>query len=508
MTLRHRIRNVPLRITLVGALLVLVALGLLASGVAVTSALERTLMSKVDEQLRGASMGWAQPQGNFSRPVPIDAPSPQRPPSDFFVRSVSTDGTVRTPINDAGDDEPDLSAGLSSVPKTVGSVEGSDVEWRAVTVTNSQGSTTVAIQLTQSKDIVNRLVLLQTFIGAAVLLALAVLAYFVVRRSLRPLREVEVTAAAIAAGDLHRRVPEWNDKTEVGRLSLALNGMLAQIQRAFAATEASETAARASEDRMRRFVADASHELRTPLTTIRGMSELYRQGAMADVGFLMSRIESEASRMGLLVEDLLMLARLDAQRPLEEHDVDLLRIAADAVHDAKAVAPERSIELVIIEGSNVPEVTGDDARLRQVVGNLVSNALRHTPGEASITVSVGTVGDRAVLEVRDTGPGLSADDAERVFERFYRTDDSRTRESGGSGLGLSIVAALVSAHRGAVSVDSSPGSGAAFRIELPLSGQRSATSVAANTSMTTPISTSSTRHADGRANSGASNREP
>ncbi|WP_188547017.1 sensor histidine kinase [Rhodococcoides trifolii] len=483
-------------------------MGLLASGVAVTSALERTLISKVDEQLMGASMGWAQPKREFSGQVPVDAPNPQRPPSDFFVRSVATDGTVRTPINDAGDEEPDLSAGLTSTPKTVGSRDGSEVEWRAVTVTNSQGSTTVAIQLTQSKDIVNRLIVLQTIIGAAVLLALAVLAYFVVRRSLRPLREVEVTAAAIAAGDLHRRVPEWNDKTEVGRLSLALNGMLAQIQHAFAATAASETAARQSEDRMRRFVGDASHELRTPLTTIRGMSELYRQGATTDVGFLMSRIESEASRMGLLVEDLLMLARLDAQRPLEENEVDLLRIAADAVHDAKAVAPERSIDLEVLDGSGVPEVVGDDARLRQVVGNLVSNALRHTPASASITVAVGTVGDRAVLEVRDTGPGLAPDDAERVFERFYRTDDSRTRESGGSGLGLSIVAALVSAHRGRVSVNSAPGDGATFRIELPLSGQRSATSEMASANMTTPISTSSTRQADGRANSGASSREP
>jgi two-component system OmpR family sensor kinase len=220
---------------------------------------------------------------------------------------------------------------------------------------------------------------------------------------------------------------------------------------------------------MRRFVADASHELRTPLTTIRGFAELYRQGAMTDTETLMSRIEGEASRMGLLVEDLLMLARLDAQRPLETRPVDLLSVASDAVHGARAVAPDRSIALDILPGPGTPEVIGDEARLRQVLGNLLANAVKHTPATADVTVRLSTTEHSVVLEVADTGPGLSEQDAARVFERFYRTDASRTRESGGSGLGLSIVAALVVAHRGSVTVDSRPGEGATFRVELPRS---------------------------------------
>ncbi len=462
---RARLRNLPLRFTLVAALLLLVGLGLLASGVAVTSSLETSLMRRLDTQLVEASRGWAQPD---ARPLPpVDEPNPGRPPSNFFVRSVANDGTVRGPINDVAESVPDLSGSPSSTPTTVGSEGDPSKEWRVITVTNSEGSTTVGMSLGPNQQTVSRLVALQLWIGAAVLLALAVIAYFVVRRSLRPLREVETTAAAIAAGDLHRRVPEWSEKTEVGRLSAALNGMLSQIQRAFAATAASEEAARASEDRMRRFVADASHELRTPLTTIRGFAELYRQGAMSDISLLMTRIEGESARMGLLVEDLLMLARLDAQRPLDMRRVDVLTIAADAVHDAEAVSPTRDISLKVLSGPGIPEVIGDDARLRQVLANLVGNAVRHTPESASITVCVGTTQSSVVLEVQDTGPGLAQDEAAHVFERFYRADSSRTRESGGSGLGLSIVAALVAAHNGTVEVRSSPGTGATFRVELP-----------------------------------------
>jgi two-component system OmpR family sensor kinase len=288
-----------------------------------------------------------------------------------------------------------------------------------------------------------------------------------VYQSLRPLTEVEQIAAAIAAGQLDRRVPERGLRTEVGRLSLALNGMLAQIQRAVASSESSAEQARTSEERMRRFITDASHELRTPLTTIRGFAELYRQGAARDVELLMSRIESESRRMGMLVDDLLLLARLDAQRPMERHRVDLLALASDAVHDAQAIAPKRKITMEVLDGPGTPEVLGDEARLRQVLGNLVANAVQHTPDTADITVRVGTDGASAVLEVVDEGPGMSQKDALRIFERFYRTDSSRTRTSGGTGLGLSIVDSLVYAHGGTVAVTTAPGAGCRFHVSLP-----------------------------------------
>ncbi len=457
-----RLKNLPLRVTLVLALVLLAAAGLVASGIAVTSSLENALVDRVDKSLLDASRVWAEPR-NDDLPRPPDS---RRPPMDFYVKSVDATGAVLLE-EEAGPDTPDIEGLDATRPTTVGSIDGGNTEWRVLTVAGPQGSTTVAQSLTPTRFTVERLLALQGIIGTLVLAILAVLTYFVVRRSLRPLVEVEETAAAIAAGALHERVPERSERTEIGRLSIALNGMLSQIQRAFAASEASEESARASERKMRRFVADASHELRTPLTTIRGFAELYRQGAMSDITLLMNRIEGESARMGLLVEDLLMLARLDAQRPLETRPVDVLTLASDAVHDARAVAPERDITLRMLAGPGIPEVVGDDARLRQVLGNLVGNAVRHTPPDASIAICVGTTEKSVLLEVRDTGPGLSAEEAQHVFERFYRADSSRTRESGGSGLGLSIVAALVAAHGGTVTVDSTPGEGATFRVELP-----------------------------------------
>jgi two-component system OmpR family sensor kinase len=243
--------------------------------------------------------------------------------------------------------------------------------------------------------------------------------------------------------------------------------MLAQIQHAVASSNASAEKARISEDRMRRFITDASHELRTPLTTIRGFAELYRQGAAKDVEMLMSRIESESQRMGGLVEDLLLLAQLDTQRPLERTRVDLLSLASDTVHDAQSVAPARMITMNVLDGPGTPEVLGDEARIRQVLANLMANALQHTPETARITVRVGTVADDVVLEVADEGPGLDPVDAQRVFERFYRTDLSRTRASGGTGLGLSIVDSLVRAHGGRVSVVTARDRGCRFRVILP-----------------------------------------
>ncbi|MGW0044952.1 sensor histidine kinase [Rhodococcus sp. NPDC003348] len=458
------VRRPPLRVTLVAALLVLAALGLLASGVAVTSAMKNSLISRIDTSLRDASHTWAKPRLH-PLPPPDSEPGPSRPPSQFYVRSETPDGATRE-INDLPVD-PDLTGYTGSGPATVGSIGDPDKHWRVLTSTTPDGAVTVAVRLGDVDATVERLIGLQIGIGVVVLVALGVIGYFVVRRSLRPLVEVEETAAAIAEGRLHQRIPIREDRTEVGRLTVALNGMLEQIQTAFAATEASEESARRSEEKMRRFVADASHELRTPLTTIRGFAELYRQGAIPDAGQAMSRIESEASRMGLLVEDLLMLARLDAQRPLEQVPVDLLTVAADGVHAARAIAPERSIALEVVDGPGRPEVLGDDARIRQVLTNLVGNALGHTPADAAITVRVGTVGEHALLEVADTGPGLDAEARDRVFERFYRADSSRTRQSGGSGLGLSIVAALVAAHGGTVTVESPDSGGAVFRVLLP-----------------------------------------
>jgi two-component system OmpR family sensor kinase len=246
--------------------------------------------------------------------------------------------------------------------------------------------------------------------------------------------------------------------------------MLGQIETAFDHERASQQQARAAEERMRRFVGDASHELRTPLTSIRGFAELYRMGAVADeaeLEHLMRRIESEAARMGVLVEDLLLLARLDQQRPLHREPVDLASIAEDLVGDARVVAPGRDISLDL-DGDR-PVVIGDELRLRQVVHNLITNALTHTPAGSPVDVRVGTVATsgRGYVEVRDHGPGLTDEQSARVFERFYRVDGGRSRADGGSGLGLAIVAGLVAAHGGDVTLQSTPGDGASFRVELP-----------------------------------------
>ena len=453
-------QGVPLRIGLVAATLVLVACGLLASGIAVTSIMRHSLINRVDQTLLDASRSWAQaPRRTPS--TPLEGPNPARPPSNFYVRGIDPDGRTWMAVNDR-EAEPALpdDNDVGGEPVTVGSINHSDVQWRAMTVRGPHGElTTVAIDLSDVASTVRALTWSQVGIGAAVLLVIGIASYAVVHRSLRPLVEVEQTAAAIASGELERRIPLRDSRTEVGRLSLALNGMLAQIQRAVASSEASAEHARSSEDRMRRFITDASHELRTPLTTIRGFAELYRQGAANDVELLMNRIESESRRMGLLVEDLLLLARLDAQRPLERHRVDLLALASDAVHDARSIAPKRAIAMEVFDGPGTPEVMGDDARLRQVLGNLVANALQHTPETAGITVRVGTDRAEAILEVSDEGPGMSTEDAHRVFERFYRADSSRARASGGTGLGLSIVDSLVYAHGGTVSVTTAPGRG-------------------------------------------------
>ncbi|CAM4188348.1 HAMP domain-containing sensor histidine kinase [Nocardia ninae] len=487
----RRVASVPLRIGLVIALLLLTAAALLASGVAVTSALSQSLTQRTDEQLYDAARSWAQPRpmkqvrtsDGAVQWVPADAPGPlPRLPGDqprrFFELHKSAGGQVFFEVAGGGNASgiPDLAGQSGDAPVTVDSADGSSVRWRVLTTENQYGSTTVGLPLTDNQETVSHLIFIEIATGTAALITLGVVGYLVIQRSLRPLREVEDTAAAIAGGDLHRRVPVRGVDTEVDHLARSLNEMLARIQYGVAATEASEEAARRSEATMRRFVADASHELRTPLTTIRGFAELYRQGASTDAAMVIGRIESESERMSLLVEDLLLLARLDEKRPLERKSVDLLALAGDAVHNAQAMAarqkptpatPERRIGVVVDRGEGTMEVIGDEPRLRQILANLLGNALAHTPSQAAIIVRLTPFRDEVRLDVIDSGPGLAPEAAARVFERFYRTDSSRNRASGGAGLGLSIVHALVAAHGGRVTVHSQPGEGAIFTVTLP-----------------------------------------
>lgn len=458
--------RIPLRLSLVGLVVGLVFLGLLASGTALTAAMQDRLMSREDQALRQAADTWA-------RPKPANLPEPPRgtrPPTRFYQAVFLPNGKRLQIGNPDFTERPDLSGldDLHGDAVTVHSEGGDGPKWRVVQSKTDDGMTFVAVTLTDVDATLRAMIVLELLIGGGVLIIAGGLGYLVVRRSLRPLEQVEATAEAIAAGDLTRRVPDAPSYTEVGRLSTSINTMLHQVQDSFDQVASSEEKARAGEERMRRFVGDASHELRTPLTSIRGFAELYRQGATDDTEFVISRIESEAQRMGLLVEDLLLLARLDARRPLAADTVDLATVADDVVHAAQAREPGRDIALDAEE--RPVELTGDRDRLHQVMTNLVSNALRHTPDDATVRVRVAEEPDAVVLSVADTGQGMKPDEAARVFERFYRTDSSRSRGSnggGGAGLGLSIVHSIVERHGGTVTVDTAPGEGATFTVRLP-----------------------------------------
>ena len=372
--------------------------------------------------------------------------------------------------------DPEHRAQLASHPGAPGTVPGSHVnssDWRAMLVPlpSSELDVYIALPLDQVDSTVRQTSVLVLASGTLMTLVMAMVAYGLTGRSLRPLLKVERTASMIADGDYSKRVADYPAETEVGSLSRSLNAMLAQIEKAFRDREASET-------KMRRFIQDASHELRTPLVTIQGYSEFYRYGGLESKDALdsaMGRIEAESKRMSSLVDDLLMLARLDEQRPLEKQPVDLLVMGLDAVEDAKVRAAQRKVSLVgLAEGTgpvSAPAL-GDDARLRQVIANLVTNALRYTPEGTDLEIAVGVRslvagGKDSVIEIRDHGPGIPPEDAKRIFERFYRADSSRQRETGGSGLGLAIVAAIVQQHGGAVWLSDTPGGGATMSISLP-----------------------------------------
>jgi len=464
----------PLRTTLIVLLVALILLALLIVGISAILALHDYLLGGIDERLRQA----ASLASKFASAPQSD--SGPRLPSDFVMVVMDGTGhvvnTFASPLRQQSGSPDVMSLGgrvhdIAGQLLTVGSAGGDGVDWRVLVVPSQDSPDTVfvAMNLGEVDATVNRLILLYCLVGGLVLVVFAILAWILVRRSLRSLSEVERTAEAIMAGDLSRRVPARHPRTEVGKVSVAVNSMLNRIESAFRERHASEARARSSEERMRRFVADASHELRTPLAAIRGFAELYRQGAADEVPRIMRRIESESTRMGRLVQDLLLLARLDEERELQLGPVDLVDLALDGVHDARVLSPQRTVRIDIDCAGGPAVIRGDEHRVRQILTNLIGNALNHTPDSAAVTVRVRTDGsDFAVLEVADTGPGLSEEDAARLFERFFRADPSRSRASGGSGLGLAIVAALAAAHGGQAEVDTAPGRGATFRIHLPL----------------------------------------
>ena len=354
---------------------------------------------------------------------------------------------------------------LGSAPHvfTVQSRGPSAQRYRAVAFRVGANTAVVAVPLREAQDTLHQLVVVEALVGGGVIVALIALGWFVIAVGLRPLKRIGRVASEIAGGDLSRRVRPTDGRTEVGRLGRSLNEMLTQIERAF--QDRSE-----SEERLRHFLADASHELRTPLSSIRGYAELFRIGAAEDPATLkraMARIEAESARMGVLVEDLLLLAQLDQIPQARRVRVELCELAEHAADDARVVAPDREIKL---DAQGPLEVMGDPDRLRQLLANLLRNAVIHTPPGSPIEISVAGRSPHAILEVRDHGPGLPADSADRMFERFWRTEGGRSRGRGGAGLGLAIVRAIVAAHGGLVSAENADGGGARFVVELPLAG--------------------------------------
>jgi two-component system OmpR family sensor kinase len=453
------------------ARLLLVTVGLVAAGLVVANVatfhFTRTfLLDRVDEQLT-AARPFAATALTDSGPFGQPPPGVVVPPGTYAeFRNEQGEPVAATTFGYEEVPSVPLPAELPAAPaegddRSVGfTVNEAGTSWRALATTlPGVGTLIVAVPLSETTATLRQLLGVELAASAIVLAAVIGLALWLVRLGLKPLEDMGLTADAIAAGDLTRRVEPANPRTEVGRLGMALNGMLSQIEAAFEQRTKSE-------DRLRRFVADASHELRTPLTSIRGYAELFRRGAgqrPEDLERSMAAIEAEASRMGVLVEDLLLLARLDQGRPLEIARVDLGAIATEAVEAARAIDPGRDVSL---ELDGDVSIDGDAGRLRQVLDNLLDNARVHTPAGTPARVRVARDGEAVVLTVADEGPGLTPEAHERVFERFYRDDGARSRETGGAGLGLAIVDAITTAHGGEVrALDVVEG--ASFEVRIP-----------------------------------------
>jgi two-component system OmpR family sensor kinase len=466
----------------------LAAFGFIASGLVAQSALKGYLTTQVDHELEAITGGTlprivqagiahetfesAHDDNHENTPAATAPNSPlQRIPTTTSLTLLDPTGQI---VGGLGGDLnkasiTDYVKGL--LPAEVAShgdkpftIEASGADFRAVarTLPGNAGTLVAAQSLEELENTVSRLGYLFFFISLILLILMAIAARTVVKVGLRPLDDAETTAEEIAAGNLSARMPEADSGTEVGRLVTTLNTMLARIEEAFAVrTE--------SENKLRRFVADASHELRTPITAIRGFSELHRQGAVngeAETKQLIARIEGESKRMGSLVEDLLLLARLDQAREMDSKPVDIVKVVADAVASAQVSGPDHPITLV------TPNVElfmlGDEVRIHQVIANLLANARAHTPDGTPIAVMITSDESEVSISVADKGPGLSETDQQHIFERFYRADGSRTRTGDdGSGLGLSIVDAVMRAHGGKVSVDSELGNGSKFTLTFP-----------------------------------------
>jgi two-component system, OmpR family, sensor kinase len=480
--------RLSLRARLLLGVVALAAVGLIAADLVTYAKLRSFLIQRTDTSLNAAHQAveaaLLQPRGDHS-----DEPGPGHGPPgiDVLAAAVPGDyvqlrllnGTIVSSklvrqFSDSHLPPPPVLPAKISIPAAAAAdgdriryltvpAKGEGTRYRVRASIEPQARNYILIIATSLSDVdstLHQLFWIELLVTALVLAAIAALGLWVVRLSLRPLDAIGATAAAIAGGDLTRRIERAEQKTEVGRLGLALNAMLAQIEAAFKAREASER-------KLRRFVADASHELRTPLAAVRAYAELFARGAASrpdDLARSMSGITREAERMSLLVDDLLLLARLDEGRPLAQENVELADVVSEAVDAAQVVEPNRPITAELEPAT----VIGDRERLRQIIDNLLANVRAHAGSETPVRINLRRIDGKAEISVADFGPGLTEEQASHVFERFYRADTSRARASGGVGLGLAIVAAVAEAHGGTVSARSMPGEGATFSIELPL----------------------------------------
>jgi two-component system OmpR family sensor kinase len=459
-----------------------VTVALMVAGVLIKVGTERHLTDQVDDRLRRldlpvgdliAAMGPLSPSAGADEVAAVPSPTyigVVDPATDQLTAiAVPHEGGAPLPPPAV---PPELLAPDASGTDEVVTVRSADgaTRYRAVVVSTADMDVplpaelagvvaVVAVPLDEVDDAIDGLVRVEAVALASVLAVLGLVTWWVLRLGVRPIKRMADAAAVIAAGDLSHRIPAGTAGTEAQELQVALNRMLGTI-------DAALDERRRAEERLRQFLADASHELRTPVATVRGYAELYRAGGLADRGRLddaLRRTEQEAERMGRLIDDMLTLAHLDEGRPLEQSTVDLSAVAADAAQDARALDPERPVAT----GIEAVEVVGDETGLRQIAGNLVRNAIVHTPPGTPVEVSVRCEGGNALLSVRDEGPGMDEATASRVFERFFRADTARARATGGSGLGLAIVRSIAEAHGGTVALQTSPGGGTTVTVVLP-----------------------------------------